>query len=224
VSTRRSQAIIQRGEAYHGLFLLYSGLMDWFDFIYKLSLIATLGVLIWYTVETARIREIASKQKDLQLLPAMMFYIKPDSAPDKQILILTNIGYGAAIAVNILPACLKERNDDFEFRFGLANGNDTLRPNEERLINIQFLKNGEEDPNTHRYNEMFMAYYNPENLEWDNLAKSGALGKGKIQDIEAPTQRDICVQFRDISGQRYETKIRFNENGITVAKTPERLE
>ncbi len=188
--------------------------MDWKQVIELLTLI----VLTLTLVEIARTRRIDAQQKDLQLLPAMMFYIR--GADDDEHLFLRNIGFGAATDVKVLPASFKVRTDKFEFHFDMSRAKTTtFRPEEEFEIGITRLLNDGPDPNSHHYARNFMAYYNPANLEMVNAAGEA----GQVHDIETPSQRELTVQFRDITGQKYETILLFSEDGISVTKAPKRI-
>lgn len=179
--------------------------------------LATLIVLTWTLVEIARTRRIDSQQKDLQLLPALMFYIRGED--DDARLCLRNIGFGAAITVKIVPSKFKVGNEEHEYRFKLEDTNNTLIADEEREVKVSFFKNGNHDHNYHRHLDQFMAYFNPENLYSVNAAGEAGL----VNDIETPSQRELTVQFKDITGQQYDTVLLFSEDGISVAQTPRRL-
>lgn len=200
-----------------GPFLIQIGAtaQAWFDPAYKLSLIATLGVLIWYANETRRIRSINTQQKDLQLLPAMMFYVRRRSGSER--LFIRNIGFGTAVAVRIQNATFVVGGVKFEFRFHLTDSNTTLCRDEEREVGINFLKGGVDQP---RPLPNFLAYYDPSLLGQVNAAGEAGL----VNDIETPSQRDLSVHFRDITGQNYRTTLNFSEDGVTVISAPQRFE
>jgi hypothetical protein len=179
--------------------------------------LATLLVLTWTLVEIARTRRIDSLQKDLQLLPALMFYIRGED--DSARLWIRNIGFGAAITVNIMTTKFMVGNEEHEYRFRLKDTNNTLIADEEREVKVSFFKNGSHDRNYHRHLDQFMAYFNPENLYSVNAAGEA----GIVNDIETPSQRELTVRFKDITGQQYDTTLLFSEDGISVAQTPRRL-
>jgi hypothetical protein len=193
--------------------------MGVFDFIYKLSLIGTFGVLIWYTYETYKIRKITTEQKDLQLLPAMMLYIRngDDDEENNHKLTLRNVGYGTAVAISISPTIFKVEGKKMEFKFKLADQNNTLIPGEEREVDFEFYKNGESSYHN-RYRD-FYAYFNPSNLESVVYFKAS-----KMVHKDTPTKNDIHIKYQDIHGQDYETTIGFRPEGILVAKPPKRIE
>lgn len=170
-----------------------------FQTLYQASLIGTFGVLIWYTVETYKIRKITAQQKDLQYLPAIMLYMRNRSGSPR--LIIRNIGEGSATAVMVLPASFNVSGDKLEWEFHLVDSNDTLVAGEERDVGIGLSVNGKEA-------EMalanFIAYYNPPHLR--------QAGK--------KVSRELIVRFNDITGQTYETTINFSNEGITVVKSP----
>src|SRR4051812_41677415 len=107
-----------------------------FELIYKISLIGTFIVLIWYTIETAKIRRINTLQKDLQLMPVMMFYIREHSGSER--LFIRNIGAGVGLLVKVLDASFAVGGHQHEYRFHLTDSNTTLRPDEEREVGINF--------------------------------------------------------------------------------------
>lgn len=175
--------------------------MEVFEVIYKVSLIATLGVLIWYAMETWKIRKINAQQRDLQLLPLPMLYLKHYGGSDR--LVVRNIGAGAAIDVRVIPSQFKEESETLSFKYHLVGLNTTLVPQEERGIGINLDINGQENddplPN-------FLIYHNPEIIE-----------RRKHKN------REIKVQFKDITGQKYSTTISFNSKGISIINPPTRV-
>ncbi len=197
----------------------YVGVMDVFDFIYKLSLIGTFGVLIWYTYETYKIRKINTEQKDLQLLPAMMLYIRngDDDEERNHRLTIRNVGYGTAVAIRILPTAFKVNGKKLVFKFALSDQNNTLIPSEERQVDIEFYEDGTADHHNRFGN--FYAYFNPSNLEDVKIFKEANMVRK-----DAPTRNDVRILYQDIHGQEYETTIGFRPEGILVAKPPKRIE
>ncbi|MGH7157358.1 MAG: hypothetical protein ACREGG_04600 [Candidatus Saccharimonadales bacterium] len=187
-----------------------------FDTIYKASVIGTFITLIWYTIETARIRKINTKQKDLQLLPAMMIYMRQHSGTERPF--IRNIGFGTAFAVEVLPSTVKEAKV-YDFRFDLADGNNTLVPEEERQIGVNVDVNGKYDTNTKPL-PTFAGYYFPPNLQMIEAHKEAG-ATGTIANLA--TERGLIVHFKDITGQKYETSINFSANGISVKKAPKRV-
>src|SRR3990167_9190032 len=119
--------------------------MSIFEFIYKLSLVGTFLVLIWYAYETRQIRKINVQQKDLQLMPVVMFYIRERSGSRRPY--LRNIGNNPAMAIQVLPTNFTEGKTKFRFVFRLLDDNNTLTPTEERGIGINLTMNGKSDNN-----------------------------------------------------------------------------
>jgi hypothetical protein len=72
---------------------------DWGSMISTLALIATLGVIIWYTIETRKLRKTTVKQTELGLRPFVIISVFEDSAGQPQRLVYKNIGHSPAIAV-----------------------------------------------------------------------------------------------------------------------------
>lgn len=174
-----------------------------FYFSYINDVIIVLGflVLLWYTVETYKIRKITARQKDLQLLPAVMFYIRREGG-DR--LCIKNIGAGSATAVQVMPAIIMADDRKLEFRFNLVDGNNTLTPQEERKVDQNFFVDGKKH-NSPLSN--FLAHYDPASMIWP----------------ERPEPRLIRVRFRDMTGQAYETVLSFSGNGIAVEQEPYRI-
>lgn len=185
--------------------------MGVFDFIYKLSLIGTFFLLAWYATETYKIRKITVQQKDLQLLPAMMIYIRQHSGTERPF--IRNVGSGTAFEVEILDS--KVAKDKLAFSFHLVDGNNTLVSQEERQIGVNVRKDGQESQSPLMN---FQAYYDPANLQQIEINRDG----GTI-DKNTPIQRELTIRFKDITGQSYESEIRFSPKGISVIKAPERI-
>lgn len=190
--------------------------MNVFETIYRVSLIGTFIVLILYTIETYKIRKINADQKDLQLLPAMMIYWQQSSGTERPI--LKNIGFGAALAIEILGTNVIEGKSKHDFTYHLVDGNNTLNPQEERGIGVNLTINGKYDS---KPLPKFQQYYNPANLQvvQDYIESAGATGT--LVGLE--TKRDISIRFGDISGKRYETTIHFGGKGVSIIKVPTRL-
>jgi hypothetical protein len=187
-----------------------------FETVYRVSLIGTFFVLLWYTIETARIRKINTEQKDLQLLPAMMLYIRGDEDKDNLRLAMRNIGFGTATGVQIEPTTFTVDGKEIVFKFRLADQNNTLVANEEREVEIEVHKNGQSSYHN-RYSE-FMAYFSPENLDMVTHFK-----EAKMVRDDTPEASDIHITFKDINAQGYKTTIGFRPEGIVVLLAPERV-
>ncbi len=187
-----------------------------FDTVYKVSVIGTFVTLVWYTIETARIRKINTKQKDLQLLPAMMIYMRQHSGTERPF--IRNIGFGTAFTVEVLPSTVEEAKT-YDFSFDLADGNNTLVPEEERQIGINVQVDGKTDANS-RPLPTFANYYFPPNLQAIKDHKEAG-ATGTIRTLA--TERDLKINFRDITGQKYETIVNFSADGISVSKAPKRI-
>lgn len=191
--------------------------MSTFETIYQVSLIGTFFVLLWYTIETARIRKINTEQRDLQLLPAIMLYIRGDLDDDDNLrLTMRNIGFGTATGVQIEPTTFKVDGKEIVFKFKLADQNNTLIADEERELEIEVHKSGQS--NYHQRYREFMAYFSPENLDM-----VGHFKKAKMVREDTPEASDIHVSFKDINAQEYRTTIGFRPEGIVVIKAPERV-
>ena len=187
--------------------------MTVFDTIYKISLIGTFIVLVWYAYETRAIRLINKQQKDLQLMPAMMIYIRQHSGSERPY--IRNIGSGTSVAVELPTTAFMVEGRRFEFSFNLADGNNTLVPQEERLIGVNLMIDGQSHgsplPN-------FLAYYSPVSLQDVHNFQDA-----KVISSSLPTNRILEVVFRDITGQKYKTLINFSKDGLSVARAPERV-
>jgi hypothetical protein len=192
--------------------------MSLFEVAYRLSLIGTFFVLIWYTKETWQIRKINQQQMDLQLLPAMMLYLRrdPESSaadPDHYRLTIRNIGHGAATEVRLKDVKLKIENKMYEFKFELADQNDTLIADEEREVEIDSFLDGK----SNYQNRMrdFHDHFSPYSLtDIEVFRESGQI------DGEIPITGEIEIGFKDINNQMYETTIGFSSRGVSIIKSP----
>ena len=156
------------------------------------------------------------QQKDLQLLPAIMIYMRQHSGTERPF--IRNIGFGVAFTVEVLPSSVKEARL-YTFKYDLADGNNTLVPQEERLIGVNVRVNGKYDINSKPL-PTFAGYYFPPKLrEIRDHKEAGA--KGTIKNLA--TERNLKVHFKDITGQKYATTINFSADGISVSKAPERI-
>jgi hypothetical protein len=61
---------------------------------------ATLGVLIWYTIETYKLRKEAQKQNESAVLPIVV--IEEPSQDDPEAFVIRNIGKGPAFQISAL--------------------------------------------------------------------------------------------------------------------------
>lgn len=195
--------------------------MSWFDSIYKVSLILTLGVLVWYTMETKKIRIINNDQLDLQLLPAIMIYFRKaegaaNADPEKYHLAIRNIGKGTATSIKVHEVLVKEVKSHFSFSFDLETLNNTLVANEERLLNLNSRLN-DRDNSQNRFKD-FHRYFSPYSLMDIKAFKDN----GTIK-TDAPTSNNILVSFKDIKGQEYATTIHFSYDGISILTPPNRV-
>ncbi len=190
-----------------------------FDTVYKASIIGTFVVLVWYTIETYRIRRINTKQKDLQLLPALTIYIRQRSGSERPV--IRNIGLGTALAIKIEDSSVTE-SSTYDFRFHLVDGNNTLEPREERQIGVNVKKDGQD---ARQPLPTFLHYYEPAALQevqdFIDASIEGGEPLGTLADF--PTERNLVIAFSDITGQRYKTTIHFSGEGISVAKAPKRI-
>lgn len=186
--------------------------MDWFELIYRLSLVGTFFVLIWYAYETRKIRKINAEQRDLEILPAMMFYIRRRSGGER--LFIRNIGAGTAFDVRVMSASSVVRDQTFRFDFHLTDANNSLEPNEEREVGVNFWIDDKQDE---RPRDNFLVYYNPSNLHDIKIHREG----GTI-DPDTEIQRTLEVRFKAITGEEYVTSISFSDQGISVTKLPKR--
>lgn len=111
-------------------------LMQILEVLSTIALIVTAFAVIWYTKEASRLRKISNDQKDLQLLPAFMLYIREQVDMSYEgynyKLVMRNIGFGTAVAVQISPTIFDTEGDRMEFIFSLADQNSTLISGEER--------------------------------------------------------------------------------------------
>lgn len=185
--------------------------MDWFELTYRISLIGTFFALIWYAYETRKIRQINLEQKDLQQMPAMMIYIRRHSGSERPF--VRNIGFGTAVGVDVLKSTVE--NGKWEFTYHLVDNNNTLISKEERLIGINLKIDGQEhsDPLPN-----WLAYYDPTKLQRVKERR-----QGDTANSVTPIRKNLRVRFKDITGQKYETKIRFSDSGVTVASPPRRV-
>ncbi len=196
--------------------------MHLLDVVYRLSLIATLGVLIWYANETTKIRKISKEQLDLQLLPAMMLYIRRndgsvDADPEHYSLTIRNVGNGTATTIKVVSPIFKVQGKKIEFRFKLSSQNNTLIADEERGLEIDSYIDGQSNYQN-RYRD-FHAYFSPTNLEDVQVLK-----KDKLVKEDTPTKNEITIKFKDIHGQAYSTVIGFDPSGISILKPPLRID
>ena len=71
----------------------------WGSMISALALVATLSVIIWYTLETRKLRKETVKQTELILRPFIVISTFEDTAGLSQRLVYKNIGHSPAIDV-----------------------------------------------------------------------------------------------------------------------------
>jgi len=165
-------------------------------------------VLLWYTIETYRLRKIGKDQLDIQIISLPFLYISATINPR---LIIKNIGSGTAIDIKVKPVEFtydgKKKRFEFEvnYNYGREYGSNTLQHNEKlELINISFYDDGIKK-STELSIDAFINYFAP---------------NGKFMVDEG---RDIIVTFKDIKAQSYELKHRFSKGGSTIAQLPKRV-
>lgn len=177
---------------------------------YSDRLLIALGfiVLLWYTIETYRLRKIGKDQLDIQILPLPFLYISATSIPR---LIIKNIGAGTAIDIKVKPVEFtydgKKKRFEFEvnYNYGRGYGSNTLQHNEKlELISVIFYVDGIKK-STELSIDAFINYFAP---------------NGKFMVDEG---RDIIVTFKDIKAQSYELKHHFSKSGSTIAQLPKRV-
>src|SRR5260370_39247063 len=85
---------------------------------------ATLIVLIWYTVETQRLRREAQRQNENSTMPIVMFqsvYVRGQNITVSRP-VIRNLGSGPAFNVSVSPITLSGRTVTFEHPRTLAPG------------------------------------------------------------------------------------------------------
>ncbi len=97
--------------------------------------ITTGFILIWYTWETMILRQIASKQLDLQLQPLVIY--KNDEKEE-----IENIGNSVALNIKIEP--VRKKNGDFMREIIFPEFTAPLKPNHKTEIKTKTYLNGEE--------------------------------------------------------------------------------
>ncbi len=182
--------------------------MEWISI---LVLTATLIVLVFYTIETYRIRKINAQQKDLQLLPAVIVYFKGQSGQEK--VYIENIGHGTAIDLKVASLAYTENQTRFKFSFNLSGDSDILSPLEDRELNIYLSINGNDDLNPLKN---FVGQLHPRNLKLASIVQEE--GNKKISYA-----KELRIRFCDITGQQYETKLRFSAQGTSIVQAPKRI-
>ncbi len=170
-----------------------------FDFIYKLTVILTFVVISFYTFETRKIRKITAQQRDLQLLPTVVLYIRKRSGSRR--LYVRNISLNPALNVHFEVSKLKINNDAFEFSFRMLDSNKQLTSQEERGIGINLKINGIVND---KPLENFLAYFDPDNMNEESRVC-------------------VSISFSDSTGQKYLTKVGFKKTGIEIFKAPKRI-
>lgn len=117
---------------------------DLFETIYKLSLIGTFGTLVWYTVETFRLRKEAQEANESKLTPvptiifnATKFQTKlldADFDIDEKDILIANIGNAAAVNVKFSTINLPpDGTEQVQFRMEHST---ILLPNESHLLAV----------------------------------------------------------------------------------------
>ncbi len=157
-------------------------------------------VLVWYTIETYRIRKVTVIQKDLQLLPTPMLYFH--NSPGQKRIKIQNIGIGAAIGVTIEKYEFSQDSRTCKFIFNLEDGNNVLAPEEERMVGVNYFVNGEAS-----------------NAPYDNFWSQFNSDGGGVS-TEA---KNIKIRFQDATGQHYEMNIGFSSRGVEITKPPTRV-
>lgn len=194
--------------------------MQILEVLSTIALIVTAFAVIWYTKEASKLRKISNDQKDLQLLPAFMLYIREQVDTSYEgynyKLVMRNIGFGTAVAVQISPTIFDTEGNRMEFIFSLADQNSTLISGEEREVYFDVYKNNQ--PNYLERGSDFDTYFNPSSLEdIKSYKESGMVSEDAVE------QNDVHIIFKDIKGQDYETVIGFRPEGIIVSELPKRF-
>jgi hypothetical protein len=70
------------------------------NYIQTFAVCATLGVLIWYTIETSGLRKEASKQNITNVRPCISIYTDP-GLDSSGLFICKNVGFGPAFDIRI---------------------------------------------------------------------------------------------------------------------------
>jgi hypothetical protein len=102
---------------------------NWLNIIQTAAVLGTLGVLIWYTIETAGLRRAANKQIDISLRPYLI--IDMDSRW------IRNVGHSPALNIQIDEVILEDRIIRFK-KYPI------IEPSKNEIID--FIVVGKQDP------------------------------------------------------------------------------
>ena len=101
---------------------------------------ATLGVLIWYTIETHKLRLEAQRQNENSMMPIVMFqsvYTQGQHAGISR-LVIRNLGSGPAFNVYVGPMEISGKPAQFEYPRMLS-------PGQENFVSISGLREAKQD-------------------------------------------------------------------------------
>ena len=73
-------------------------------------------VVLWYTLETSRMRKQIARQTSLSLRPVVVFEFQQDTAPNR-LLLAKNVGPGAAFNIATLPLNIVPGSDGWDIHF-----------------------------------------------------------------------------------------------------------
>jgi hypothetical protein len=142
------------------------------------AVVLTGVVLIWYSWETMRLREVAFSQREIQLRPFVVLELK------KKQIEITNIGVGVALNVKIKEVTI-DKEHDIIVRFP-AEGIAVLRSGETQPVQAESFKKGTS------VGDFFLAHLNNE------YANQEIELKIEFQNIE---MKSYSVSERVVPGQ-----------------------
>lgn len=106
----------------------------WGAMISTLALLATLGVIIWYSYETRRLRKATVKQTELQLTPYLILnYAVEKEIPEYTYLLCKNIGNTSALNVRVETFEVKDNSGKLMWKVDF-NPLYVLEPNKHKEV------------------------------------------------------------------------------------------
>jgi hypothetical protein len=175
------------------------------NYISTVAVVLTLIVIIWYTIETSRLRKAAQdqtketgkllteaqKQNEVAVMPCLAISpARPSSADGQCTLVLKNVGTGPAFNVSIHACASSGKQLSFEY------GEDFMGPNEKREL----------------------TFYLQEGSSQERGTNTGALYRW-ITDGKLPEPLTITARSRSVSSIDYAStfKLTRSEDRLKVA-------
>ncbi len=90
--------------------------MDWAVWTQTVVLVITAGIIVWYTIETSKMRREIARQNSISLRPVVVFEFRQDAAHNR-LLLAKNIGHGAAFNIIVVPLNVVPGSDSWDIHF-----------------------------------------------------------------------------------------------------------